>query len=85
MKNKIVELRVNGVGNAFLKELGCSCVQCSAIKPRSSTSASFLIKDKTTVRSSISKHILFDCGPGTVDSLIDYRKNANKYIIISIC
>lgn len=80
MEGKIIELRINGVGNAFLRELGCGCVQCTASKQRSSTSASFLIKDKAKVNSKISKHILFDCGPGTVDSLIDYNISTIDYL-----
>ena len=63
-----VVLRLNGVGNAFLRELGCdNCPQCSAVKPRANTSASLIVKRGRRTAG----HLLFDCGLGVVDSLIN--------------
>jgi ribonuclease BN (tRNA processing enzyme) len=67
-----VTLRMNGVGNAFLRELGCDCPQCSMEKPRANTSASIIVHEDNK----IIYHALFDCGSGTVDGLI--RNNISK-------
>lgn len=67
---KTAIFRMNGVGNAFLREMGChACPQCSAEKTRASTSGSLIIKNGRQVE----KHLLFDFGPGVVDSLIDFN------------
>jgi len=64
--SKTVIFRMNGVGNAFLREVGClSCPQCSVNKPRANTSGSLIIKSKRKIE----KHILFDFGLGVADSL----------------
>jgi hypothetical protein len=64
---------MNGVGAAFLRELGCHpCPQCSAAKPRANTSASLLVFERHGSRPRLRHHLLFDCGAGVVDSLIDH-------------
>jgi len=67
-----ITFRMNGVGNAFLRELGCECQQCSIEKPRANTSASLIVHEDNKILF----HALFDCGTGTVDSLI--KNNLNK-------
>lgn len=67
----VVTFRMNGVSNAFLREVGCKCDQCSLSKPRVSTSGSLLIKRHTKAELTTDHHVLFDFGPGVADSLID--------------
>jgi len=75
-----VVLRMNGVGNAFLRELGCaSCPQCAAVKPRANTSASFIVKEGRRVRG----HLLFDCGLGVVESLVDFNAPFVTHVFLS--
>lgn len=68
---------MNGVSNAFMRELNCApCPQCSDDKPRANTSGSLLIKTS----SGFERHLLFDCGIGVVDSLIDFGIRRVDYI-----
>lgn len=75
---------MNGVCNAFLRELGCSpCPQCDAVKPRANTSGSLIISDWASSRGRTDHHLLFDCGVGVTDSLIDYGLSSITSIFIS--
>jgi hypothetical protein len=79
-----VVFRMNGVGGAFLRELGCHpCPQCSATKPRANTSGSLLVLDRHRSRHRLRHHLLFDCGAGVVESLIDYGVTEVHQILIS--
>lgn len=81
---KTITFRMNGVGNAFLRELGCiDCKQCSANKIRANTSGSLLIYDWENARCKSVDHLLFDCGLGIVDSLIDYGVSTLSNLFIS--
>src|SRR5687768_6817370 len=65
--------RMNGVAAGFLREYGChACPQCSSNKPQAHISASLIVRSRSTDGVPSSKHLLFDCGMGAVDSLIDF-------------
>ena len=82
--SKIIQFRMNGVRNAFLRELGClHCPQCGEEKPRANTSGSLLIYEAGKYRRELETHWLFDCGSGVVDSLIDNRVTTVNRIFIS--
>ena len=82
--SKTVTFRMNGVGNAFLRELGCSpCPQCDALKPRANTSGSIIIYDWAVPRGHIEHHLLFDCGVGVTDSLIDFGIDTISALFVS--
>jgi hypothetical protein len=79
-----VQFRMNGVSYAFLRELGCHpCPQCSAVKPRANTSGSLFVHDWTKRRAVVEHHLLFDCGAGVVDSLIDHGVSGVTQILVS--
>lgn len=70
---KSVLFRMNGVAAGFLREYGCdSCPQCSSTKPQAHISASLFVRDGWDEHHRIRHHILFDCGLGAIDSLIDF-------------
>ncbi|MFQ5814521.1 MAG: MBL fold metallo-hydrolase [Anaerolineae bacterium] len=80
LSEKTVVLRMNGVGNAFLRALGCTnCPQCTSAKPRANTSASLIVKQGRAIVG----HILFDCGLGVVDSLVDFGAPFVTHIFVS--
>jgi len=81
---KTVVFRMNGVCNAFIREIGChSCPQCSADKPRAQTSGSLVVKSSWKNRRQTEYHVLFDCGIGVVDSLIDFGISTVSHIFVS--
>lgn len=81
---KTVLFRMNGVAAGFLREYGCrSCPQCSSQKPQAHISASLLIKDSWEHQRALRHHILFDCGMGAIDSLIDFGAPPVNSIFIS--
>lgn len=81
---KSVKFRINGVAPGFLREYGCySCPQCSSLKPQAHISASLLIRDSWENQRKIGNHILFDCGIGAIDSLIDIGAPWVNYLFIS--
>lgn len=82
--SKTVLFRMNGVSNAFLREFGCSpCAQCCATKKRANTSGSLIINDWVPPRGRIVHHLLFDCGSGVTDSLIDFGVASIASIFVS--
>lgn len=82
--SKTILFRMNGVGNAFLRELGClHCPQCSTVKPRANTSGSLLITDWRQSRRQLDCHLLFDCGAGVCDSLIDFGVSTVSKLFLS--
>lgn len=83
-KNNTVLFRMNGVAPGFLREYGCRyCPQCSSEKPQAHISASLLIKNSWQQGRSLSHHILFDCGIGAIDSLIDFGAPPVDFVFIS--
>ena len=82
---KTVLFRMNGVAPGFLREYGChSCPQCSSSKPQAHISASLLIKDRWgEAKRKLLCHILFDCGIGAIDSLIDFGAPPVDHVFIS--
>jgi ribonuclease BN (tRNA processing enzyme) len=62
-----LKIRVNGVSNAFMREVGCDCSECKTIRKRAQTSVSLLLEEVGQP----DRHILFDCGSHVVDSVID--------------
>jgi len=81
--SKTVLFRMNGVAPGFLREYGCrSCPQCSSTKPQAHISASLLIKGTWEPRQ-LERHILFDCGLGAIDSLIDFGAPPVDYVFVS--
>ena len=81
---KTVLFRMNGVANAFMRELGCkNCPQCSPQKPRANTSASLIIKSDWARHRQTEYHLLFDCGHGVVDSLIDFGVDYVTHVFLS--
>ena len=82
--NSTVLFRMNGVAPGFLREYGCrNCSQCSSEKPQAHISASLLIKNSWRQRRSLRYHILFDCGMGAIDSLIDFGAPPVDFVFIS--
>lgn len=64
---------MNGVAAGFLREYGCrNCPQCSAPKPQTHISASLLVKGHGFRSKALETHLLFDCGLGAIDSLIEF-------------
>ncbi len=81
---KTVLFRMNGVAAGFLREYGCrSCPQCSSSKPQAHTSASLFIKKGWDEHRETYHHILFDCGLGAIDSLIDFGSPWVQQLFIS--
>lgn len=74
-----ITYRQNGTGNAYLRELGCACPQCSAPIRKPQTSGSLFIHDGVQPRF----HLLFDCGFGVVDSLIDAGAAPVTHVFVS--
>lgn len=64
-----VVLKLLGVEAAFLRELGCGCKRCNERKARANTSAVLLLYGED--ESTIERVVLFDCGAGVLDGLID--------------
>jgi hypothetical protein len=72
-ERKTILYRQNGVANAFMREYGCrNCPQCSVKKPRVHTSGSLIIKSDWESHRKEEYHLLFDCGAGVIDSLMDF-------------
>lgn len=70
---KTILFRMNGVAPGFLREYGCrTCPQCSSAKPQAHISASLIVKGSWEEHRGRNHHILFDCGLGAIDSLIDF-------------
>lgn len=61
-------VRVNGFDHAFRREFGCPCERCLGRAATASTSVSLMSVDEDD---SVVHHVLFDVGPGVVDSLVD--------------
>lgn len=81
---KTVLLRMNGVAPGFLREYGCrTCPQCSSSKPQAHISASLLVKDLWEQQRRLAYHILFDCGLGAIDSLVDFGSPPVDHVFIS--
>lgn len=78
-------IRVNGIGHAFSRELGCTCGRCTTIArmetpptgleeefsgwPDPPSRAHTSASVLARNRDGIQSHVLIDCGAGTVDSL----------------
>jgi len=82
---RTVILRINGVGHAFLRELGCdACPRCSKDQRIvANTSASLIVKSPWEHQRHIEQHVLFDCGIGVVDSLMEYGISRVDYLFIT--
>lgn len=73
IERKTILYRQNGVANAFMREYGCrNCPQCTPQKPRVHTSGSLIIKGDWDNQRKLEHHLLFDCGIGVIDSLMDF-------------
>lgn len=83
MSNTVL-FRMNGVAAGFLREYGCrNCPQCSSQKPQAHISASLLIKNPWQQGRTLKQHVLFDCGIGAIDSLIDFGAPPVDFVFIS--
>ena len=60
-------LVVNGIGNAFLQEFGCSCPRCALREPAANMSVSIIRREGGC----IVWHALVDVGLGVVNSLLN--------------
>jgi ribonuclease BN (tRNA processing enzyme) len=60
-------LTVNGIGHAFLREFGCSCLRCTSKGQAATTSVSLIGREANN--KAIAWHALIDVGPGVTDSL----------------
>ncbi len=81
---KTVLFRMNGVSYAFMREIGCvNCPQCSADKPRANTSGALIIQSEWASHRQTEHVLLFDCGAGVVDSLIDFGVTAVSHVFVS--
>jgi len=81
---KTVLFRMNGVAPGFLREYGCRrCPQCSSSKAQAHISASLLVKDIRQEQERPAYHILFDCGIGAIDSLVDFGSPPVNRVFVS--
>lgn len=81
---RTVVFRMNGVAAGFLREYGChACPQCDASKPQTHISASLLIKSQGFRGKPLQTHLLFDCGLGVIDSLIEFGAPPVDLLFIS--
>lgn len=70
---------------AFLRTLGCrACPRCAAVPARTAHTSAFLfVKSDWAHQRRLERHVLFDCGLGVVDSLVEYGIEGVDYIFNS--
>jgi ribonuclease BN (tRNA processing enzyme) len=68
-------LIINGLENAFPKELGCDCARCTSTERTANTSTSLVSLDDA---GNTQHHVLFDIGGGVADSLAQHALLSGK-------